>query len=343
MDPLARAAVRAALPARARSRRRAARPWRRAARRAGGVRRCAAVVGLSVRGQIGPAFLLSGRDAWQPTESSRHFTVKPAARPTGHQRVGDQAGVLTGLAGGPSSSVPARAVAESQRACRRRFARAGACGCLRLQCRRPRDGAQAARFARARPDGRPAGAPRPRRGAGSRLVSHTTRPERAKEDIMNRWTGTGHLTKDPKFLETDERDRDLHAADRRQARRQAGPRRLLRRQVLRRPGARLRALPQGRARGRDRRPPAVRRVPDPGRRLRLARLRRRRARRVPRQPQALQRSGQRRGLPRTARQRRRGARGPPGRLTTIAGPRRSTGRGPDDFHPKRCHSNANKP
>jgi single-strand DNA-binding protein len=40
-------------------------------------------------------------------------------------------------------------------------------------------------------------------GAGSRLVSHTIRPARAKEDPMNRWTGTGHLTKDPKFLETE--------------------------------------------------------------------------------------------------------------------------------------------
>jgi single-strand DNA-binding protein len=42
-------------------------------------------------------------------------------------------------------------------------------------------------------------------GAGSRLVSHTTRPEqRGKEDTMNRWTGTGHLTKDPRFLETED-------------------------------------------------------------------------------------------------------------------------------------------
>jgi single-strand DNA-binding protein len=41
-------------------------------------------------------------------------------------------------------------------------------------------------------------------GAGSRLVSPTIRPERAKEDRMNRWTGTGHLTKDPKFLETED-------------------------------------------------------------------------------------------------------------------------------------------
>ena len=43
----------------------------------------------------------------------------------------------------------------------------------------------------------------PHAGAGSCLVSHTTRPDRAKEDTMNRWTGTGHLTKDPKFLQTD--------------------------------------------------------------------------------------------------------------------------------------------
>ena len=40
-------------------------------------------------------------------------------------------------------------------------------------------------------------------GAGSCLVSHPNRPEGAKEDTMNRWTGTGHLTKDPKFLETE--------------------------------------------------------------------------------------------------------------------------------------------
>src|SRR5215204_792791 len=44
----------------------------------------------------------------------------------------------------------------------------------------------------------------PHAGAGSRLVRHTTRPEqRGKEDTMNRWTGTGHLTRDPKFLETE--------------------------------------------------------------------------------------------------------------------------------------------
>src|SRR5215207_4638606 len=40
-------------------------------------------------------------------------------------------------------------------------------------------------------------------GAGSCLVSHPNRPPGAKEDTMNRWTGTGHLTKDPKFLETE--------------------------------------------------------------------------------------------------------------------------------------------
>src|SRR5215208_3923626 len=44
----------------------------------------------------------------------------------------------------------------------------------------------------------------PHAGAGSRLVSHTIRPQQqGKEDTMNRWTGTGHLTRDPKFLETE--------------------------------------------------------------------------------------------------------------------------------------------
>lgn len=48
----------------------------------------------------------------------------------------------------------------------------------------------------------------PHAGAGGRLVSHTIRPEPwGKEDTMkkdlNRWTGTGHLTRDPKFFETD--------------------------------------------------------------------------------------------------------------------------------------------
>ena len=41
----------------------------------------------------------------EPTESSRHVTGKPAARPTGPQRVGDHACVLTGVSGGRSSSV----------------------------------------------------------------------------------------------------------------------------------------------------------------------------------------------------------------------------------------------
>ena len=173
----------------------------------------------------------------------------------------------------------------------------------------------------------------PPAGAGSRLVRHTTRPEkRGKEDTMNRWTGTGHLTKDPKFLETE-----------------SGTAICTLRIAVKRAGKQghdgyfdvkcfdaqaygVRAVPQGRTRDRRRRPAAVRRVPDPGRQLRLPGLHRRRARRVPRQPQGLQRSGQRRGLPGPARHRRRGARGPPGRLTTIAGPRRTTGRGPDDFH-----------
>src|SRR6185312_605219 len=40
-------------------------------------------------------------------------------------------------------------------------------------------------------------------GAGSRLVSPTRPPTPGRRDTaMNRWTGTGHLTKDPKLLET---------------------------------------------------------------------------------------------------------------------------------------------
>jgi single-strand DNA-binding protein len=37
------------------------------------------------------------------------------------------------------------------------------------------------------------------------LSATRTAPKRpgAKEELMNRWTGTGHLTKDPKFLETE--------------------------------------------------------------------------------------------------------------------------------------------
>ena len=222
----------------------------------------------------------------EPTGSSKHFTVKPAARPPGTGASAIRQASLGGLAGGRRARVRRERWRGRQRACRRRFARGGACGWLRLQCRRLRDGAQAARFARARPDGRPAGALRPRRGAGSRLVSHTTRPERAKEDPMNRWTGTGHLTKDPKFLETESGTAicTLRIAVKRAGKQ--GHDGYFDVKCFDAPGARLRAVPQGRARGRDRRPPAVRRVPDPGRRLRLAGLHRRRARRVPRQPQA---------------------------------------------------------
>src|SRR5215207_9695453 len=79
----------------------------------------------------------------------------------------------------------------------------GSGGWLRLHGRRLRDGAQAARFARARPDGRPAGARRPRCWRRSLPCQPPEPPTKAKEDTMNRWTGTGHLTEDPKFLETE--------------------------------------------------------------------------------------------------------------------------------------------
>jgi len=67
----------------------------------------------------------------EPTESSTHVTARPATRLIEHQRVGDQACVLTGVARGRWSSVPAGAGGRSARGCRRRFSRAvrvAACG-----------------------------------------------------------------------------------------------------------------------------------------------------------------------------------------------------------------------
>ena len=69
----------------------------------------------------------------------------------------------------------------------------GACGTARKPLASLGLGLTAALRVRAVPAG----------GAGRRLVSHPNRPQGAKEDTMNRWTGTGHLTKDPKFLETE--------------------------------------------------------------------------------------------------------------------------------------------
>jgi single-strand DNA-binding protein len=69
----------------------------------------------------------------------------------------------------------------------------GACGTARKPLASLGLGLAAALRVRAVPAG----------GAGSCLVSHPNRPPGAKEDTMNRWTGTGHLTKDPKFLETE--------------------------------------------------------------------------------------------------------------------------------------------
>src|SRR5215218_9740083 len=86
----------------------------------------------------------------------------------------------------------------------RRLLLGGPCACRRLHRRHPRRGA-----VKPCPAGRCAspvgpGLDSPAAGAGGRLVSHTIRREqRGKEDTMNRWTGTGHLTKDPKFLETE--------------------------------------------------------------------------------------------------------------------------------------------
>ncbi len=135
----------------------------------------------------------------------------------------------------------------------------------------------------------------PLAGGGSRLVRHTTRPEqRGKEDTMNRWTGTGHLTKDPKFLETENGTAicTLRISVKRAGKQ--GHDGYFDVKCFDAQANACAAVPQGRPRGRDRRAPALRRVPDPERQLRLPHLHRRRARRVPRQPhRPAERSGQR--------------------------------------------------
>ena len=103
---------------------------------------------------------------------------------------------------------------------------------------------------------------------------------------MNRWTGTGHLTKDPKFLETES---GTAICTLRIAVKRAGKQGQDGYFDVKCFDAQAYACAQYLKAGRevaDRRPPALRRVPDPGRQLRLAGLRHRRARRVPRQPQA---------------------------------------------------------
>src|SRR5215213_11062541 len=94
--------------------------------------------------------------------------------------------------------VGAAGVSVSLRACG--AARVAGCGCSVGACGTARKplallglGLSAALGVRAVPAG----------GAGRCLVSHPNRPPGAKEDTMNRWSGTGHLTKDPKFLETE--------------------------------------------------------------------------------------------------------------------------------------------
>src|SRR5215217_3328284 len=88
-------------------------------------------------------------------------------------------------------------VSGSLRACG--VARVAGCGCMVGACGTARKplaslglGLTGALRVRAVPAG----------GAGSCLQPPEP-PRGAKEDTMNRWTGTGHLTKDPKFLETE--------------------------------------------------------------------------------------------------------------------------------------------
>ena len=147
---------------------------------------------------------------------------------------------------------------------------------------------------------------------------------------MNRWTGTGHLTKDPKFLETES---GTAICTLRLAVKRAGKQGQDGYFDVKCFDAQASACAQYLKAGRE--------VAIDGRLLfeeyrtqdgnyASQGLRDRRAGRVPGQPQGLQRSGQPGGVARAARHGRRGARRP-GRLTPSRA-RGSPGRGPADFH-----------
>ena len=158
---------------------------------------------------------------------------------------------------------------------------------------------------------------------------------------MNRWTGTGHLTKDPKFLETES---GTAICTLRIAVKRAGKQGQDGYFDVKCFDAQASACAQYLKAGRE--------VAIDGRLLfdefqtqdgayasRVYVIAERVEFLASRKP--FQRSGQLRGVARTARHGRRGAGARPGRLTTIAGPRRSTGRGPDDFHRERRHDHHN--
>ena len=149
---------------------------------------------------------------------------------------------------------------------------------------------------------------------------------------MNRWTGTGHLTKDPKFLET---ENGTAICTLRIAVKRAGKQGHDGYFDVKCFDAQASACAQYLKAGRE--------VAVDGRLLfdefqtqdgsyasRVYIVAERVEFLASRKPSNGQASDE--ASPDQPATRRRGARGPPGRLTTIAGPRRSTGRGPDDFH-----------
>src|SRR5215217_7721315 len=128
-----------------------------------------------------------------PTGASKPSPVKHSRR-----RLGDHVAAGQGTHGGSWSGPGVVRAVESVRSFQ--TVRVAACGCsvgAGGTARKPLAALELGLTAALRVRFAPAV------GAGCRLVSHPNPPERAKEDTMNRWTGTGHLTKDPKFLETD--------------------------------------------------------------------------------------------------------------------------------------------
>ena len=167
-------------------------------------------------GQIRRFSLLVGRRRVSPTPVVKglHCHSRREPQPGARRRSGP-CGLRFSLAvdgfAGPSWGWAGSAVAV------RRHCTGGLCACRRLHGRRLRDCAHAARFARARPDGRPAGALDPDVGAASRLVRHTTRPGEAGQGGPHEPLHRQRAPHEgPEVPGDRERDCELHAA--------AGPR-----------------------------------------------------------------------------------------------------------------------
>ena len=137
-----------------------------------------------------------------PTWSSKHSTVSTVMCRVPRAAIALMQRAVLSL--GPGTSCPGRGratVHASVSAASSQAGRVPAIGCI-VATHRAEPSSPALRVAsRVLSD---QGLTAPLVVGGSRLVSHTTRPGRGEGgNTVNRWTGTGHLTKSPKFLETE--------------------------------------------------------------------------------------------------------------------------------------------